>query len=110
MAAPLMANARLLALDVEWKPFHGFSKAEGSPTSRAVDCPASVLQVTMAQGSVPWVLTARSPPSRWRSLCVQVSTESHVFVFDLLTLHSDPALDDCLSAAFHNKVGQFSLS
>ena len=39
----------------------------------------------------------------------QVSTESHVLVFDLLTLGLDPVLssefDSCLSLAFHNKVG-----
>lgn len=51
IAAPLVAGARLLGLDVEWKPFHSFSKSEARPG--AVDCPASVLQVG---GIFHWIL------------------------------------------------------
>lgn len=35
---------------------------------------------------------------------VQVATESHVLIFDLLTLGGMPELDACLCSTFHNKV------
>jgi hypothetical protein len=44
ITAPILAKAQLLGLDVEWKPFHSFSKA--GEKKGITDSPASTLQVS----------------------------------------------------------------